>query len=421
LSVEGLMESIWIHVAPAVFLIGSYLAGWTACAIAAAAGAGYYCYLAVTRFPDSGVLSGLISFVVVLFFTVMHRGTMARAAAVRTRQLAAARREEGDIATKLAAIKDELSLHSKDLEATLQYYSLIKGLADTAEWRRMGTIIEQALRRFLGAGDYALYLLDSEQVLKLVVRRGSWAATLAIPDTLREPAIVPASQLGTTRRDERLLCLPFLHKQQLFGVILVAADAARAQDGDLVRQLWSLLTLGIVRARIYWAMEQESLNDGLTKLLRRNHCEERLRDLIKRSAFFTTTFGIMLIDLDHFKQINDTYGHQAGDQVLRRVSQILQAGIYETDMVGRWGGEEFICLFPRTDPAGLRIKADKLRQAVEQEAFYVGLEQIRLTISVGIAFFPRDGAVLAGLLEAADRALYQAKASGRNRVVDLSK
>jgi diguanylate cyclase (GGDEF)-like protein len=101
------------------------------------------------------------------------------------------------------------------------------------------------------------------------------------------------------------------------------------------------------------------------------------------------------------------------------VSEIFLASIYETDLVGRWGGEEFVCLFPRTDPQGLVIKADKMRRAVESEVFYVGLEQIKLSISIGITHFPRDGRTLEELVQAADKALYHAKETGRNRVVDV--
>src|SRR5438045_7290185 len=98
-----------------------------------------------------------------------------------------------------------------------------------------------------------------------------------------------------------------------------------------------------------------------------------------------------MIDIDHFRNLNESYGHQIGDEVLRTVSQRLKEGLYETDLIARYGGEEFVCLLPRSQPAGLKIKADQIRQRIAGGAFIIGLEAIQVTISIGIAHFPQDG------------------------------
>jgi diguanylate cyclase (GGDEF)-like protein len=126
----------------------------------------------------------------------------------------------------------------------------------------------------------------------------------------------------------------------------------------------------------------------------------------------------MIADIDHFKRLNDTYGHQFGDAVLKRVAQLLKAGVYETDFVGRYGGEEFGIVLPRADSAGLLRKAETIRSRIAAETFSQGLEKVKLTVSIGIAHFPRDGAGPDELVAAADKALYAAKEGGRDRVVD---
>ena len=172
--------------------------------------------------------------------------------------------------------------------------------------------------------------------------------------------------------------------------------------------------------QLFRQVEWLSLTDGLTGLWRRNALDEKIKEEIRRSSAFKTTLGFMIVDIDHFKRLNDNYGHQFGDAVLRRVAQLLKAGVYETDFVGRYGGEEFGIVLPRADAVGVLRKAEALRARIESEVFSQGLESVKLTVSIGIAHFPRDGRTPAELIRKADTALYAAKESGRNRVVDAA-
>ncbi len=124
-----------------------------------------------------------------------------------------------------------------------------------------------------------------------------------------------------------------------------------------------------------------------------------------------------MVDIDHFKSVNDTHGHAAGDAVLARVGQLLHESFYETDVVGRYGGEEFIVLLPRAEAAGVMRKADALRHRFEIETIPSGFESLRITVSVGLAHYPHNGRTAEELIASADRALYRAKETGRNRVV----
>ena len=156
--------------------------------------------------------------------------------------------------------------------------------------------------------------------------------------------------------------------------------------------------------------------DGLTGLLNKTNVYRRLRDLISDDAPWP--LSVFLLDIDHFKQYNDTNGHLPGDELLKRMGALLKENSREHEVVGRYGGEEFLILMPNTaKDTALRV-AERIRTLVEQTAFEHASAQPggRVTISGGVATAPGDGDDVDALLRNADAALYQAKRAGRNRV-----
>jgi len=133
--------------------------------------------------------------------------------------------------------------------------------------------------------------------------------------------------------------------------------------------------------------------------------------------------ALLMIDIDFFKSLNDTYGHHVGDQVLRDVSSILMKDMREIDTVARYGGEEFVIILPETTSAGAHQVAQRLRRSVEQAKFFAGSPDKveRLSISIGVALFDQDAQFKQELIEASDSALYEAKSQGRNRVILFEK
>lgn len=163
-------------------------------------------------------------------------------------------------------------------------------------------------------------------------------------------------------------------------------------------------------------LEVLAVTDPLTKLYNRTKLDEEMDREIDRATRYGEAFGVILMDIDHFKQVNDQFGHQTGDRVLAEVAKVLRDCSRTTDVVGRWGGEEFLILCPETDMAGLTAKAERFRVALEQYEFPgVG----RKTSSFGIAAW-RPGDAEQDLLSRADAALYCAKEIGRNRVVQAA-
>jgi diguanylate cyclase (GGDEF)-like protein len=176
------------------------------------------------------------------------------------------------------------------------------------------------------------------------------------------------------------------------------------------------LGMALNKAILFSQMEMHSRVDGLTGLLRRQPFMDRLAEELKKAKAFNTPFCVLMVDIDHFKAVNDSHGHGAGDIVLGRIGQLLKEAFYETDVVGRYGGEEFIVLLPRAHLDGVLRKAEAMRKRIEAELIVCGFTQLKVTVSIGVARYPDHGLTGEDVIAGADRALYQAKESGRNRV-----
>jgi diguanylate cyclase (GGDEF)-like protein len=164
------------------------------------------------------------------------------------------------------------------------------------------------------------------------------------------------------------------------------------------------------------ALLELSSTDRLTGLFNRGHWEEVLKNEYARHCRYDSQATLVMFDIDHFKRVNDTYGHQMGDKVIQRVAEVTRQLARTADIAGRYGGEEFVVLLPDTDKDGGRIFAERLRQAIEaQEMSHEG-QVIRCTISLGVADLSQPTADYKTLIEWADQALYSSKKNGRNQV-----
>ncbi|AWI53087.1 hypothetical protein DEH84_06310 [Aquabacterium olei] len=188
--------------------------------------------------------------------------------------------------------------------------------------------------------------------------------------------------------------------------------------GSLTLSILSSFVLGyVVVMRLVRRLEHLSHHDGLTGLLNRRAIEAMLDREVQRLQRFGQPFSLLLIDIDHFKRINDRLGHAAGDAVLAAVAGALKEEAREVDRVARFGGEEFCVVLPHTSEEGALHAAERLRAAVAALDVRWGDEGVSVTISIGLACAEHPTETLSQLLRRADEALYQAKAAGRNRVV----
>jgi two-component system, cell cycle response regulator len=168
------------------------------------------------------------------------------------------------------------------------------------------------------------------------------------------------------------------------------------------------------------ALRELAIKDGLTGVYNRREFNRRLAAELERSQRYQHSFALVMMDIDFFKKLNDTYGHQAGDEALRIVAALLQQEVRPTDQVARYGGEEFVIILPETSSDDAVVLADRLRQAITAQAVPVAPEQsIHITASIGLAAFPADAQTDDKLTAAADKALYTAKRLGRNQVISF--
>jgi len=165
-------------------------------------------------------------------------------------------------------------------------------------------------------------------------------------------------------------------------------------------------------------LEIMAITDHLTEIYNRRHFEEILKREFTRALRYNLHLSCLMCDIDHFKRINDTYGHAAGDTVLKETARLIASFLRETDIVGRWGGEEFIVLLTQAKKEDARKVAERILKAVEGHRFQGLPENERVTISIGIASIPEDREIdnWEKLIKYADEALYRAKRNGRNRI-----
>ncbi len=185
-----------------------------------------------------------------------------------------------------------------------------------------------------------------------------------------------------------------------------------------VKSLLRIKALQEELARANASLRRMSQTDGLTGVDNRRHIEERLTEMFEHSARLNEPLAVVMCDVDHFKSVNDTLGHQAGDAVLRQVAEVLRHTAREIDRVGRYGGEEFLVLLPGANLDDAVAFAERVRERVAARAFAYDGGEVRRTLSAGAAAWPHpEVRHQEALVHAADQALYVAKETGRNRVV----
>jgi len=219
------------------------------------------------------------------------------------------------------------------------------------------------------------------------------------------------------------LCAPMLaDNQQIQGVISVGGIARHSKfEKRLLMTICDLGGIALMNHRLMEDQKEKANSDGLTGLVNKRFLKERLGEEIHKAEIANRPLSLFIFDLDHFKKLNDTYGHLTGDRVLQGTADVLRQPetIRETDIAARWGGEEFLVILPGTPKEGAIKAAEKVRAALEKRRFEDedGNPIIHVTLSGGVATFPEDGLQQTELVAAADKALYQAKKGGRNRIV----
>jgi diguanylate cyclase (GGDEF)-like protein len=262
-------------------------------------------------------------------------------------------------------------------------------------------------------------LCDASSLVSMVMKN-----KLALPATgewrHREDMAIFDAALGMPRF-ESLYVLPLFVKDDVIGTFSVAARRPAAFPGNRRHMLGVIanqVATSIQNGRMVQALEKQATTDGLTGLLNHRTFQERTSKMLQRAKRLGHPVALMLVDIDFFKKVNDTYGHPTGDQVLRGVAAILQANARETDIVARYGGEEFAVVLEATGRVGARQLAERIRAQVWQHTFESSTKgPFQATLSLGVAMVPEDAGTQEESIACADQALYAAKHAGRNRTM----
>ena len=226
--------------------------------------------------------------------------------------------------------------------------------------------------------------------------------------------------LGTT--PEHYLCMPLAAHGETLGFVYVeCASAAMVEEAEskrfLLNEMVELASMAIASLNLKAKLENQSIRDGLTNLFNRRYMESALERELHRAHRRKSKLAVMMIDVDHFKAFNDTFGHEAGDAVLREVAECLRVTTRAEDVVCRFGGEEFIMILPETSAEVAGERAVLIRKRIgEIQMHFRGDPLRKISVSVGISLYPEVGTSGEDLIREADKALYSAKALGRDRI-----
>ncbi|GAB4277355.1 MAG: hypothetical protein Kow0029_19960 [Candidatus Rifleibacteriota bacterium] len=269
--------------------------------------------------------------------------------------------------------------------------------------------------------------LSKEEVLEL---KKDPAETWAMTTIEKEKKPILAQELATkssyqtystiNRNLPFAVYVPMLKEGELYGVVKVGpkinGEPFTENDLEFFATLASQAVIAFENARLY----SLAITDSITKLYVHRYFQLRLEEEVARSRRYNSTISLLMCDIDHFKSINDNYGHQQGDLILKEISKILRKNVRNTDIAARYGGEEFAIILPETTQADAKIVAERIRRDVSKHDFpsiIQGQPPLKCSISIGVAGFPLNADNKDQLIQKADSSLYRAKDLGRNKVI----
>ena len=250
---------------------------------------------------------------------------------------------------------------------------------------------------------------------------------VALNDMVNDPLMVPVKGHLKGLEEMSALILPIAFNDEVVGTLLLRARRREVgftkKEVDVCRIVANSAFHAIRNARLFDRLLKErdtlqeiAITDQLTGLYNHNFFYARLEEEFDRAVRYETALAVIMIDIDDFKKINDTYGHRVGDVVLRGIAEMIKKGVRKTDVVARYGGEEFAVILPHTALDGAMYEGERLREMVGSHT-YAGLVKDNITISVGVAAYPQNNVMNSGdLVNLADDALYKAKWNGKNCV-----
>ncbi|HEB65818.1 MAG TPA: sensor domain-containing diguanylate cyclase [Chloroflexi bacterium] len=334
----------------------------------------------------------------------------------------------------------------RDGEKRKALYEASQHIAAALSTEKIYQAIHKAVKRLMPADTFILTLADYQQgIIKpvyvfdngqryqekpILITSGLSGYVIALGKAVHIPDMeafekVNAGQVhhfGTPRRVRSILAVPLYEKGRVAGVLSAQSYRSHAydkEDEQLLEMLANQAAITLENARLFARMREMAIRDALTGVFNRHYLFRRAAYELARAQRYQRPLGVIMLDVDHFKKINDTYGHGVGDQALRVIAETCRSALRKSDILGRYGGEEFVILLPETAIETTRHVANRLRAIIDAQTIATDAGQISITISIGItAYLPTDE-TLETIFRRADQALYMAKHRGRNRVCQM--
>lgn len=319
------------------------------------------------------------------------------------------------------------------LNETATIYEYVKKLGSTMDFGEAISTLENTLITLCPFSSGRIILIEDRNISKVYCLPSTSSYEMDLKEyernlvlrMLRNPQTLlyekgKLSPLGTFPRNvETLLTLPLVVEKQLLGIITL--ENLPLTITDKIHFIALQFAMEVKKTQLYEKVKELSTIDGLTGLYLRRHFMELLSNELDRGYRQHQPLSFLMVDVDYFKRYNDEYGHLVGDLILKEIGRILKEKSREIDILCRYGGDEFTLALPRTAIKDANIVAERLRRAVNEHLFHIAKEQFQVAISIGVSSCnPRDmqlDGIAQTIIDAADKALYQAKSQGRNRVV----
>jgi len=222
------------------------------------------------------------------------------------------------------------------------------------------------------------------------------------------------------RNIHSIISSPISIGSKLYGIMRLESGKPKAfslEDSRVLSIICDLTAVVLEKAYLFTRIRELGIKDSLTGLFLRNYFLERFKEELERASLKNSRFGLVILDIDDFKRINDTYGHTVGDLVLKKLASILQKNIKDSgNVVARMGGEEFVFIIVESDEDRVRDIAEDIRNKISRSTVNFRRKHISVTVSLGLAMYPDDGIDIQPLLNTADKFLYQAKREGKNKL-----
>lgn len=356
----------------------------------------------------------IILFVLCLFFGFLYYRSIRK-----TKGLNILLEKERKKVRELAVLNDISSLLYKDLDER----SIIEIIVDKAkelvrsEYSAILLTGKKGVSTFYTSiGDSTICKPEATGILLKVLKEGMPVRTRDIKSHPSYNGLPLTHPIDI----KNILIIPLLLREETIGEIILAnrtgAEEFSQEDEDMLLTFGFHAAFALEKARLHQEVKELATIDGLTGLYNHRAFQERLESEIERARRFGLRLSLLMLDIDFFKRLNDTYGHSFGDEILRRIGCRIVESIRNIDLAARYGGEEFAVILPETSLEGAVVTAERIREAIKDYRMTHGEDVISVTVSVGISTYPVDALSRKDLIEKADVALYQAKNTGRDKI-----